>query len=63
MVVAKHCHMYISVVNPPGADPGIFLGGGVLVSCSTSTPTNHNTVTINLASDMNTDNDRTVQSE
>ena len=24
-----------------GADPGVFLGGGVLVSCSTSTPINH----------------------
>ena len=24
-----------------GADPGIFLGGGTLVSCSTSTPVNH----------------------
>ena len=24
-----------------GADPGIFLGGGALVSCSTSTPINH----------------------
>ena len=25
----------------PGADPGFFLGGGTLVSCSTSTPINH----------------------
>ena len=24
-----------------GADPGIFLGGGALISCSTSTPINH----------------------
>ena len=24
-----------------GADPGLFLGGGALVSCSTSTPINH----------------------
>ena len=24
-----------------GADPGFFLGGGTLVSCSTSTPINH----------------------
>ena len=24
-----------------GADPGFFLGGGELVSCSTSTPINH----------------------
>ena len=28
--------------NPwSGADPGFFLGGGALVSCSTSTPINH----------------------
>ena len=25
----------------PRADPGFFLGGGALVSCSTSTPINH----------------------
>ena len=25
----------------PGADPGFFLGGGALVSCSTSTPIHH----------------------
>ena len=25
----------------PGADPGFLLGGGALVSCSTSTPINH----------------------
>ena len=25
----------------PGADPGFFLGGGALVSCSNSTPINH----------------------
>ena len=25
---------------PTGADPGVFLGGGALVSCSTSTPIN-----------------------
>ena len=28
-------------IRKPGADPGFFLGGGVLVSCSTSTPINH----------------------
>ena len=27
--------------GPQGADPGIFLRGGALVSCSTSTPINH----------------------
>ena len=28
-------------VETAGADPGFFLGGGALVSCSTSTPINH----------------------
>ena len=28
-------------VHVQGADPGFFLGWGALVSCSTSTPTNH----------------------
>ena len=34
---------YFSVSDwlKPGAYPGIFLGGGALVSCSTSTPINH----------------------
>ena len=30
-----------SELETPGADPGFFLGGGALVSCSTSTPINH----------------------
>ena len=30
-----------SVYQVSGADPGFFLGGGALVSCSTSTPINH----------------------
>ena len=29
------------VLLVPGADPGFFLGGGALVSCSTSTPINY----------------------
>ena len=29
------------VTNITGADPGFFLGGSALVSCSTSTPINH----------------------
>ena len=29
------------VTNIAGADPGFFLGGGALVSCSTSTPIDH----------------------
>ena len=32
---------YIILCYNPGADPGFFLGGGALVSCSTSTPINH----------------------
>ena len=28
-------------ISSAGADPGSFLGGGALVSCSTSTPINH----------------------
>ena len=30
-----------SAITAAGADPGFFLGGGALVSCSTSTPVNH----------------------
>ena len=30
-----------SMYPHPGADPGFFLGGGALVSCSSSTPINH----------------------
>ena len=30
-----------SMYPHPGADPGSFLGGGALVSCSSSTPINH----------------------
>ena len=29
------------ICHTSGADPGFFLGGGALVSCSTSTPINH----------------------
>ena len=29
------------VKHAAGANPGFFLGGGALVSCSTSTPINH----------------------
>ena len=31
----------LSQIQYSGADPGFFLGGGALVSCSTSTPINH----------------------
>ena len=31
----------LSLREGSGADPGYFLGGGALVSCSTSTPINH----------------------
>ena len=32
---------YIVLHDRLGVDPGFFLGGGALVSCSTSTPINH----------------------
>ena len=32
---------YVSLKENSGADPGFFLGGGALVSRSTSTPINH----------------------
>ena len=31
----------LKVLAQAGADPGFFLGGGALISCSTSTPINH----------------------
>ena len=31
----------LKVLAHAGVDPGFFLGGGALVSCSTSTPINH----------------------
>ena len=31
----------VHLISTTGADPGFFLGGGALVSCSTSTPINH----------------------
>ena len=31
----------LELLSSTGADPGSFLGGGALVSCSTSTPINH----------------------
>ena len=34
-------HVALLVSSPAGADPGFFLGGGALISCSTSTPINH----------------------
>ena len=33
--------IYKQNTHTPGKDPGFFLGGGALVSCSTSTPINH----------------------
>ena len=42
----QSCAIYFCVILEiksigEGADPGFFLGGGALVSCSTSTPINH----------------------
>ena len=34
-------HLLLKYFIQPGADPGFFLGGGALVSWSTSTPINH----------------------
>ena len=36
----KLCNFFV-YYGKSGADPGLFLGGGALVSCSTSTPINH----------------------
>ena len=33
--------LFENFIYASGADPGFFLGGGALVSCSTSTPINH----------------------
>ena len=38
MANLKSCECHVDFA---GADPGFFLGGGALVSCSTSTPINH----------------------
>ena len=39
---SNQSNMLISfVLETPGADPGFFLGGGALASCSTLTPINH----------------------
>ena len=43
-----------------GADPGFFLGGGALVSCSTSTPINHIVFFLQNTS-CNTENRRSSQ--
>ena len=46
-ILHKHCLQFLLGVEmasretETGADPGSFLGGGALVSCSTSTPINH----------------------
>ena len=46
-ILHKHCLQFVLGVEmapretETGADPGSFLGGGALVSCSTSTPINH----------------------
>ena len=37
----KRYKMKVSSSEWAGADPGFFLGGCALVSCSTSTPINH----------------------
>ena len=39
----QFCKQFLNVyfIFYTGADPGFFLGGGALISCSTSTPINH----------------------
>ena len=34
-------NLELMMISVAGADPGFFLGGGALVSCSISTPINH----------------------
>ena len=41
MRVKHQTDRLIKISGVAGADPGFFLGGGALVSCSTSTPINH----------------------
>ena len=43
VLVPKHKvkTFYLGTKVSAGADPGFFLGGSALVSCSTSTPINH----------------------
>ena len=41
LIVLLFCGNTSLKINLAGADPGFFLGGGALVSCSTSTPINH----------------------
>ena len=41
LVVTFKMFSCICIWQDTGADPGFFLGGGALVSCSTSTPINH----------------------
>ena len=42
MLVNNTTHfLWVDPDQDPGASPGFFLGGGALVSCSTSTPINH----------------------
>ena len=40
-VTMKTSNKATEALTLPGADPGFFLGGGALVSCSTSTSINH----------------------
>ena len=41
IVITVMHYFYFEMFEESGADPGFFLGGGALVSCSTSTPINH----------------------
>ena len=41
LLSTKKCKNPVKQQQNAGADPGFFLGGGALISCSTSTPINH----------------------
>ena len=41
VVMMAYLVYLVATSQESGADPGFFLGGGALVSCSTSTPINH----------------------
>ena len=41
LIPVEKMTLYFVTGRSPGADPGFSLGGGALVSCSSSTPINH----------------------
>ena len=41
IIIIIYFIIILLLISISGADPGFFLGGGALVSCSASTPINH----------------------